>query len=60
MEYDANSWEVKKAEALTHSPDEKRLEENWSHHPIPRVLLRCKKLSAKGSFTYTFRKIEAK
>ena len=60
MEYDAGKWEVKKEEALTHSPDEKRLEENWSHHPIWRLLLTSKKLSAKGSFTYTFRKIENK
>src|SRR4030095_11103208 len=31
MQYDANAWEVKKEEALTHSPDEKRLEDNWGH-----------------------------
>ena len=55
MEYDARAWEVKKEEALTHAPDEKRLEDNWRHHTIWRLLLTCKKLSAKGNFTYTFR-----
>jgi len=55
MEYDAVKWEVKKEEALTHSPDEKRLEDNWNHHPIWRLLLTGKRLSAKDSFTYTFR-----
>ena len=60
LEYDANVWEVKKEEALTHSPDEKRLEDNWNHHTIWRLLLTCKKLSAKGNFTYTFRMIENK
>jgi len=58
MEYDAGKWEVKKEEALTHSPDEKKLEDNWRHRPIWRLLLSCKKLSAKDNFTYTFRKIE--
>ena len=57
MGYNANIWEVKKEEALTHSHDEKRLEDNWRHHTIWRILLTCKKLSAKGSFTYTFKKI---
>ena len=58
MEYDAGKWEIKKEEALTHSPDEKRLEDNWNHHTIWRLLLTCKKLSASGNFTYTFRKVE--
>jgi len=57
MEYDANIWEVKKEEALTHSPDEKRLEENWRYHPIWRLLLTCKKLSDHGRFVYVFRKM---
>ena len=53
-----DKWEVKKEEALTHSPDEKKLENNWGHRPIWRLLLTAKKLSAKDNFTYTFRKIE--
>jgi len=58
MEYDAGKWEVKKEEALTHSPDEKKLEDNWGHRPIWRLLLTCKKLSAKDNFTYRFKKME--
>ena len=60
MEYDAGKWEVKKEEALTHSPDEKRLEDNWNHQPIWRLLLTGKQLSTKGSFTYAFRMSENK
>ncbi|HEY6978921.1 MAG TPA: heparinase II/III family protein, partial [Chitinophagaceae bacterium] len=60
MQYDANAWEVKKEEALTHSPDEKRLEDNWGHRMIWRLLFNCKKLAAKGSFTYTFKKVDDK
>lgn len=60
MEYDANQWEVKKEEALTHAPDEKRLENNWEHRAIWRILLTSKKLSAKGNFTYKFIKLEDK
>jgi len=60
LEYDANVWEVKKEGALTHSPDEKQLEENWNHLPIWRLLLTCKTHAAKGKFTYTFRKMEDK
>ena len=55
LEYDANAWDVKKEEALTHSPDEKRLENNWSHRTIWRLLFTCKRLSSKGNFTYTFK-----
>jgi hypothetical protein len=60
LEYDAAKWDVSKKEALTHSPDEKKLVDNWGKRPIWRVLLTCKKPSAKDNFTYTFRKIEAK
>ena len=60
LEYDASAWEVKKEEALQHTPDEKRLEDNWAHHTIWRLLLTSKKLSAKGNFTYKFRMIENK
>ena len=54
MEYDAGKWDIKKEDVLTHAPDEKRLEDNWRHRTIWRLLLTCKQLSAKGSFTYTF------
>jgi hypothetical protein len=60
MEYDTNKWEVKKEEALTHSADEKQLEENWKHLPIWRLLFTCKEHAAKGTFTYTFRKTSGK
>jgi hypothetical protein len=60
MEYDTNVWDVKKEEAQTHSPDEERLEDNWGHRTIWRLLLTCKKLSAKGSFIYTFRMTDNK
>ncbi|MEO8764344.1 MAG: heparinase II/III family protein [Ginsengibacter sp.] len=60
LEYDSNGWDVTKEEALQHTPDEKRLEDNWSHKTIWRLLLTCKKLSAKGSFTYTFSMAENK
>ena len=56
MEYDANKWEVKKEEALTHSPDEKQLETNWNHLPIWRLLFTCKTHNAKDTFTYKFKK----
>jgi hypothetical protein len=58
MEYDASKWEVKKEEILTHSPDEKQLEDNWNHRPIWRLLLTCKTHKAKDSFTYTFKKAD--
>jgi hypothetical protein len=57
LEYDANVWEVKKEEALRNTPDEERLEDNWKHRTIWRLLLTCKKLQAKGDFTYTFRMV---
>ena len=60
LEYDASIWTVTKEEALQHTPDEKRLEENWNHKTIWRLLLTCKKLSAKGHFTYTFRMVDGK
>ena len=60
MEYDTNKWEVKKEEALTHSPDEKQLESNWNHLPIWRLLFTCKTHNAKDSFTYTFKKADKK
>jgi len=59
MEYNADKWDIRKEEALTHSPDEKKLEDNWGHRPIWRLQLTCKKLLAKDNFTYTFRKIKA-
>lgn len=57
LEYDASVWEVKKEEALRHTPDEERLEDNWKHRTIWRLLLTCKRLYAKGNFTYTFRMV---
>jgi hypothetical protein len=55
LEYESNIWDVKKEEALTHSPDEERLMNNWTHRTIWRLLFTCKKLSSKGSFAYTFK-----
>lgn len=60
MEYDASMWEVKNEEALKHTPDEKKLESNWQHQTIWRLLLISKKLSSKGSFTYKFYKVNNK
>jgi len=55
MEYDANVWNASKEEALQHTPDEKRLEENWNHQTIWRLLLTAKKPAQKANFMYTFR-----
>ena len=54
LEYDAARWEVKKEAVLHHTPDEKKLEENWAHRPVWRLLLTCKRPAASGNFRYTF------
>lgn len=56
MEYDAKKWEVKKEEVLKHTPDEKRIEDNWKKQIVWRILLVCKTPKAKDKFSYVFKK----
>ncbi len=54
MAYDAGKWSVSKKDVLTHTPDEKRLEDNWRQRPVWRILLTYKRTAQKDNFIYSF------